>query len=880
MMFYCSGFVPKENKPMETINLAGQWHYTTDTNETGLFTLPGSTCDNKIGTKQNYYTELTAETVRAPREKYEYIGTILLEREFEIPQEWENKYITLFLERVNISSELFIDGKQIDRKIIELSVPHIYRLDIAPGRHTMAIRIDNRNLLNIDTMASGYSIDTQGFWCGIIGRIELQCENVYHLENIQVYTKEKGIDIKLTTASDFYSPVCFGAADAPEEVSIEAEVTAPDGKSLGTKIFDVSIFTSRQVSHLSYEINDICFWDEFYPHLYTLNVRLIHNLSTTDEKSVRFGMRTVKSENKEFFINGKSMSLRGTIDCAQNMLTGYPPVDIEHWRRNFRTVKAYGLNHVRFHAWCPPEAAFCAADELGVYISVEMPLWLNKDVTALEFGDDSIHKYYFHNEATAISKVYGNHPSFIMFSNGNEILGDFELLEDITTQIKAYDPRRLYTLTSNFDHPVVPCEDYLCSFDAYRNKVRLQLLPKETAESTCYDYSKAVNDVPVPIVSFEVGQYCVYPNVDICKKFTGTMLPVNFDVIKQFMIKKGVYSRLNDYIQASGDLAKKFYKEDIEAAMRTKKFGGFQLLSLTDYTGQCTATVGMLDVFYDSKGITTPEEFSSFAGSVVPLWKSKRIFTNTEILNAELDLYDYGEKRIEKPIYKVVIKNGESVFFETETTESSVSVPLNTIEKAAMLKVYVTVSGYTNSWTIFVMTDSEPECSVPVLNAASDELKHIIANGGKAIVTAEGLKKPIDGSFEPVFWSPAYFPSHKTCGMMIDNAHPVFNSFPTEHYTDFQWRTPITASKGADMSEFPKEFRPIIEPVPNFFDNTPRSPLFEAKIGKADILFCGFDFDKQDCASKQLKTSIFEYASSDSFKPAQMLDEKVFWGLF
>lgn len=865
---------------MDTINLAGQWRYLTENNESGPFSLPGSTCDNRIGGKQEYFTELTADTVRAPREKYEYIGTITLEREFEIPAEWENKYITLFLERVNIASELFIDGKQIDRKIIELSAPHIYRINSAPGRHTMTIRVDNRNLLNLDTMASGYSVDTQGYWCGIIGKIELRCENVYHLENIQIYTKDTGIDIKATTASDFFSPVCFGAADAPEEVIIEAEVTAPNGKSLGKKNYDISIFTSRQVSHLSYSFNDIQLWDEFNPQLYTLNLKLIHSLCVTDEKTVRFGMRTVKSENKELFINGRTMALRGTIDCAQYMLTGYPPTDIEHWKRNFTICKSYGLNHVRFHAWCPPDAAFCAADEIGIYISVEMPLWLNRDVTALEAGDDPIHKYYFHNEATTISKVYGNHPSFIMFSNGNEILGDFELLEDITTQIKAYDPRRLYTLTSNFDHPVVPCEDYLCSFDAYRNKVRLQLLLDETADSTCYDYSKAVDDVPVPIISFEVGQYCVYPDVDSCGKFTGNMLPVNFDAIKKFMIEKGVYHRLADYIKASGDLAKKFYKEDIEAAMRTKKFGGFQLLSLIDYTGQCTATVGMLDVFYDSKGITTPEEFSSFAGDVVPLWKSKRIFTNTEDLYAELDLYDYGEHRIEKPVFEVKITNGDNVLYEAATTDKSITVPLCGIKKAALLKVFVTVCGHTNSWNVYVMTNDSARCRIPVLNAASPELKDIIFRGGKAIVTADGLKAPIDGSFEPVFWSPAYFPSHKTCGMMIDDAHPVFNSFPTEHYTDFQWRAPIIASKGADMSGFPKDFKPIIEPVPNFFDNTPRSPLFEARIGKADILFCGFDLNKTDPASCQLKSSIFEYASSDSFKPTQVLDEKVFWELF
>ena len=86
-------------------------------------------------------------------------------------------------------------------------------------------------------------------------------------------------------------------------------------------------------------------------------------------------------------------------------------------------------------------------------------------------------------------------------------------------------------------------------------------------------------------------QYCPTSNEIIG---TGNILPVNLDAIKKFMIEKNVYHKLNDYIKASGDLAVKLYKEDIEAALRTKDFGGFELLSLSDYTGQSTATVGIL----------------------------------------------------------------------------------------------------------------------------------------------------------------------------------------------------------------------------------------------------------------------------------------------
>lgn len=868
---------------MKVLDLSGSWLYKTDYDDLGIqneyykdkfelsgFMLPGSACENGIGKKQEYYEELTKEAVRAPREKYEYIGALWLQREFELPDDAEGKCVRLFLERVNIASELWIDGEKIDRQIIELSAPHIYNLTrrIAPGKHTLTLRIDNRNLLNCGDMASGYSIDTQGYWNGIVGRIELQYEEMFHMENLQVYPNEHGIRVQVTFASDIWQP--------HHRYNTETElcVTAPDGQKLSSKRFERTMFNSRQVEYFDYEIDDIQPWDEFTPNLYTLTVKTMSK-DNTDEKHVRFGMRSIKTDGKKILLNNKQISLRGTIDCAQYPITGYPPFDIELWRKNFRTLKSYGLNHVRFHAWCPPECAFDAADETGLYLSVEMPLWINKDVTPLEYGDDPIHNQYYPNEARTISKIYGNHPSFIMFSNGNETMGNFELLSDITTMMKAYDMRRIYTITSNFDHPVMPCEDYLCAFEAYGNHIRLQQLHDEACKHTCIDYSKAVSDSPVPVISFEIGQYCSYPDVDICERYTGNILPVNFDAIRNHMIKKGVYPRLKDYVAASGDLASKLYKEDIEAALRTKDFGGFELLSISDYTGQSTATVGILDVFFQSKGFTSAEEFRKFCNSVVPLFKAKRIFKNTEILEAELDLYDYGKIKITDPMFDLKIYNGSEIFYHTKTGNKKISVPLNAIEKSSQLKVELSVGEYTNSWNIYVFADKAVNKNVRIINTA-EELRNIIHNGGRAIVTADCIKNPISGSFVPVFWSPVHFPSQRPCGAIIDDTHPIFKYFPSGKYPDYQWKTLLDNSKSVNISSFGKDFKPIVETVPNFVDNTPGSPLFEAVVGKAELLFCGFDLNDTDETSKQLKNSIFSYFSSGSVKIKNRIDENIF----
>lgn len=870
---------------MKIIDLSGDWFYKTDYDDIGItekyyeqsfelggFNLPGSSCENGIGKKQKYYDGISKESIRAPRERYEYIAPLWLQKEIIVPEEFCGKSARLFLERVNIASDLWIDGKKIGRQIIELSAPHIYEITggITPGKHILTIRTDNRNLLNIDTMASGYSIDTQGYWNGIIGRMELQCEDIFHIESIQVYPKKDGIDIRVVETSDVYSP--FQRRNAEFELSL----TDSDGNVTEIGRFGRELFNSRQVDYFGYELNNVRYWDEFNPVLYTLTVRYSCG-GVTDEKSVCFGMRTIRTENKQILLNDKPISLRGTIDCAIYPLTGYPPTDINVWRKNFKTIKSYGLNHVRFHAWCPPENAFRAADELGLYLSVEMPLWLNRDVCALELGEDRIHRSYYTQAALAVLKTYGNHPSFIMFSNGNENMGDFELLEDIITQSKAYDNRHIYTLTTNFDHPILPCEDYLCAYEASGHKVRLQDIQDTAAQSTCVDYETAVKDTPVPVISFEVGQYCVYPDVSVIEKYTGNMLPTNFDAIKKEMLKKNVYSKLKEYVAASGDLAAKLYKEDIEAALRTKDFGGFELLSLCDYTGQSTATVGLLDVFFDSKGIITPEQFRSFSDCVVPLFKAKRIFKNTEVLKAEFDLYDYGKEKIAEPVFEFKLSDGDRVFYSVKTTENKICVPLNGIKKSAELKAELTVSGYTNSWSIYVFAEANAEKDVKIIRTKA-ELEEIIETGGNAVLTADCLKEPIDGSFIPVFWSPVHFPSQKPCGAVIDEKHPIFGNFPTGKYPDYQWKELLDSSKGIDISVFGDGFLPIIETVPNFVDNTPGSPLFEVTVGNANLLFCGFNTETENTAAKALIAEIFSYCKK--MQSGNVIDADVFLTMF
>lgn len=856
---------------MDCINLSGQWEWSFEKNGsyTPGFHLPGSACEAAIGEKSLPFTQMTKDTVRCLRPRYEYIGDIFLRRTVEIPQAWENSHITLFLERVNFLSEVFVDNAPLLRPFVSFSTPHTYDLSatLTPGVHELTIRISNKDILNLDHMSSGYSNDTQSFWCGIIGRVELQREDVFRIHRLSVFPRGNKIEVRACLDTDCISPEVFRSAELSLSVS-----DCESGEKKPEQRFSFKLYNRRQTITVIYDMGDnVKLWDTASPSLYTLDAVLLADggqepqpCQVRDKKSLVFGMRTFKAEGRSFLLNGKKIFLRGTLDCAIFPKTGYPPTDLDSWLYICRQLKRYGLNHIRFHSWCPPEAAFAAADIVGILILAEMPLWLNLDVCALDTGSDPVHESFFRDESLRISETYGSHPSFVMFSNGNELLGDFDMLEKITVQTKALDDRRLYTLTSNFERVPTSADDYFCAYSSYGKRLRLQTMLDELVKGTFVNFNDAVRTMDIPSVSFEVGQYCVYPDVNSLDSFNGNLLPLNFQVIRDDLAKKGLLDRAADYVYASGKLAALLYKEELEAAYRTEELGGIELLGIQDYCGQCTATVGILDQFYHSKGIVTPEEFRRFCSDSVPLMEAERIFTDDDMFTARLYTSDRRQCS-----YTLTISDGRTAVFEKSgSLPDTAEFALSAVVSPARLSVTLKTDCGENSWNIFVFPKrAEVAVQVPVLPDFGTEAERIAAEGGRAIILAGSLKNPIAGKFFPVFWSPAYFYSTNPCGLIIRSGHPLFEHFPTGNCSDFQWCRPMENSFCFDLTGLSRELRPIVEPVPNFFDNTPMSPLFEAKVGRGSFLFCGFSPDGSSPEEKQLWAAAVEYAASEEFAP-------------
>lgn len=573
----------------------------------------------------------------------------------------------LFLERTRIT-EVFIDGASLGVQD-SLCAAHIYDVTRFCDGHEHDIEICVSNVGYKTGGGHMTSQDTQTNWLGITGKMEIRYFGRSYADNIRITgdTERR----RFIVTADIYG-------DEPES----AMVSADDGDNTfnaGAVVIGSELYAEIPLG------NSAKLWSEFSPTLYTVKIEI-----DGDVQTFTAGLRSLTCSKDKFLINGKKTFLRGKHDGMIFPLTGYAPTDTESWLRVMGIAKKYGINHYRFHTCCPPEAAFEAADILGIYMEPELPFWGTIQAQGEE-GFNREEQEYLINEGLNMLRCFGNHPSFCMLSMGNELWGDPKRINEIIGILKAYDNRPLYTQGSNnfqFFPNAVPNDDFfvgvrLSSSRLIRGSYAMCDAPLghvQTDEpSTMKDYddailgstesgdagntgdgtisiqygtgvkkvkaSKAADGFypQIPIVTHEIGQYETYPDFREIAKYTGSIKAKNFETFRQWLDEKGLLHLADDYFRASGKLAMLCYKEELEAVMRSRLLAGCQILDIQDFSGQGTALVGVLDAFMDSKGLITEEEWRGFFSQTVILARfAKYVYTPGERFSADIQLTDFG----------------------------------------------------------------------------------------------------------------------------------------------------------------------------------------------------------------------------------------------
>lgn len=867
------------------IDLSGDWKVKLSDGTEAVVRLPGTLDMAGIGEPNTLCPEMKKPQLLRLTRKISYIGPCSYTRTINIPKDMADKPLRLDMERVLWKSTVKVDGTVADRPCMSLTTPHSHVIKpLKAGLHTLEITIDNSSQLDIsvDNLCHSYTNDTQTMWNGVLGNFKLSVIPEIAIRSVQVFPflQRKGIEVKIAINN---------VTQRVRKCSFKLDVT---DKNTGRRVGDATVRYNARVGEstltLFMHLDAVQLWSDQDPALFILKVEGADN-----RKEVTFGMREVTTEGKDLLVNGRKIFLRGTLDCCIFPLTGVPPTDHEGWLKEMETLQKWGFNHIRFHSWCPPEAAFDVADSLGIYIQAELPVW------SLKIGDDPKVTTFLKDEFKRMSEAYGNHPSWIMSTCGNELQHDFTTLNRLVGDMRDRDPRRLYAATSfTFEKGHGGHAEYNDQFLITQwtdnGWVRGQGVFDERRPAFNENYASAMECVSVPLISHEIGQYAVYPDMKEIEKYTGVLDPLNFKAIRNDLKVKGLLHKSEAYLNVTGRFAGVLYKEEIERALKTPGFSGVQLLGIQDFPGQGTALVGLLNSFWESKGVIDASEFARFNSPVVPLAVfSKAVYTRDETFRAVIDVANYGGSDIEGIPVEWSLADGAGMEKKGQLAPASmmqgevtgigeVAVPLEGFDLPSKLTFTVTIpgTGYRNSWNIWVYPAI---CDVDYgqvrVTASPTQAAELSARGEKVLFMPEpSFVNGVESKFLPVFWSPVHFPKQAgSMGVICDSSHPALAGFPNDGHSDWQWWVPIKNATVMFMDSITDKnsgahIEPVIGVVDNFVHNRRLGYIFEARLGKGSVVVSSIALGKESPEMKSLLQGLLDYMNSDTFAPEAEID--------
>ncbi|KAA6300882.1 MAG: Beta-glucuronidase [Candidatus Ordinivivax streblomastigis] len=911
----------------KTIDLSGTWRFAIDKDNVGItqkwyaqtlndqIKLPGSMLENRKGdpvTAQTqwtssmydstyYYSPAMAKyrqpgNVKFPfflTPDFHYTGAAWYQTTLTIPKNWKGKDIQLFLERPHIETTVWVDSKQAGEEQYSLCVPHVYDLTEllqAGKQHTITIRIDNTIKPKYNPGIDSHSVtdQTQGNWNGIVGKINLTASPFPSIENIQVYP-----DIHKKIARVVFSLNNKTTKTIHGKITLSAQSFNSDQQH---QVPEMSLtFTAEKgMSDVEALLNigdGMLTWDEFDPALYKLRTMVSFDKQTI-QKEIQFGMREIKINGKWFYVNGRKIMLRGTVENCDFPLTGYAPMDVGAWKKVFKACRDHGLNHVRFHSFCPPEAAFIAADLTGIYLQPEGPSWPNHGVA---LGRGMAIDTFLLQETQAMNKFYGNYPSFCMLACGNEPAGNWvPWVSDFVEYWGKTDSRKVYTGASVGNGWAWQPRSQ------YHVKAGARGLSWNGLPETLSDYRARIDTVPQPYVSHETGQWCVFPNFNEINKYTGVYKAKNFEIFRDVLAENDMSTLAPDFVLASGKLQALCYKHEIEKTLRTPDYAGFQLLALNDYSGQGTALVGILDVFFEEKPYINAEQFRRFCNSTVPLIRMEKfVFKNNEPFKAQVEVAHFGPNQMCQAQVEWLITDSQGVIvdkgafattdipigncFEIGTIQGIAGQARNDktykVTKACQMNLEVRIAGtsFVNDWDFWVYpeTVSIDKGNVLITDTLDSQAIQTLEQGGNVLILAAGkieYGKNVKQQLTPVFWNTSWFkmrPPHTT-GLLVDPQHPVFSDFPTQFHSNLQWAELVNGAQVMQFTEFPQGFQPLIQHIHTWFISKKIGSLFEAKIGKGKLMMTSLDLQtnlENRIVARQLRSSILQYMNSSKFQP-------------
>ncbi len=347
--------------------------------------------------------------------RYEY------EKEFDVPPEWKEKKIHIEFEGVYPSAKVYLNGEKIGGCEYGYSLFDVELTGLKAGaKNQIKVVVDDTKHPNSRWYAGA----------GIYRPVWLLVGEPAHIvpNGVRVTTKSIQpavitVDVNTVGSSEVKVEILFGDLLITEGTGSHVELTIPEAK----------------------------LWDAEHPNLYNCRTILYQNGKVVDEQTEKLGIRKLEWSSKGFFVNGKSVLLKGGCIHHDNGIIGVRSYAESEWRR-VKRLKEFGYNAIRSAHNPLCIATLEACDALGMYVMDEAWDTWYKNKNPYDCGTGFMERYAI-DLKQMVDKDY-NHPSVVMYSVGNEVTEPakkqgVKMLKTLVEKMHSLDSTRPVTAGMN-----------------------------------------------------------------------------------------------------------------------------------------------------------------------------------------------------------------------------------------------------------------------------------------------------------------------------------------------------------------------------------------------------------------------------------------------
>ena len=886
---------------MIKVALTGAWQVQSPSELQGTVLLPGTLDTNGLGHDDQELSDDYGSGKPGPigsrlTRRHTFEGTVRLSRQIR----WSPQPGRRVFFEVERARRLEV---RVGERLVEpyrpqtLNTPHVFELTgLLTGDDLLQVDSDNayQGMPHDAIVDSSTATDhTQTNWNGLLGNIGLRVEEDTFVDSIRAYPHGDALTVEADVDSrqGFHGRLRLSSDALAQPLEVGADLE-PGRRTLTWPDLPLDAHVDR--------------WDEYQGCLHGMAIELLppDGSRVLSRVSTDFGIRDFAADEQgRLALNGRAFFLRGEANCAEFPQTGFPPMDVGSWIRILEAYRSYGVNVVRFHSHCPPEAAFIAADRMGMMMQPELSHWDCHHA----FQEDVSYRYY-RTELEQTLLFLANHPSFVMLTLGNELSADatgHQRMAQLIEDARSIDDTRLYANSSNPHYGQLGSDDCneVYTSESYKGHdlrccfADMRGSTNAVHPGTAHNFEDSMQAVrkecTVPVYGFEVGQYEVLPDFREIEEFTGVTRPDNYTMIRDRVRESGLDQRTwQDWVAATGELSRICYREEVESVLRTPSMSGLSLLGLQDFPGQGTALVGMMDAHLHPKRFpfARPERFRSFFTDQLPLAVMDRYaYTSQEKLSGTVKVANYGRRTLQGDLRLQLQGQGvdlERVFRQVAcpvgklTDFGAFELPLDGVEGNQRCRLSLEIDGVTNVYPVWVYRDSKPERPGGLYEARrfDQQARRVLDQGGTVYLspdsTAQSLPRSVQAHFSTDFWSVGTFKDQSgTMGQFIQADHPVFADFPTDSHTDWQW-WPMATQRAIIL---PERYQSIITEMDSYAYLRPMTQLLECRCGKGRLLLSSMGLQNltEYPEAQALQTSIYRYLGSKDFNPRQRIDPEV-----